>query len=151
MPSQGASPQESSDEDNRHKDQDINSGWPKEAHYVPVLPHSRSLSIREQPLPMRSMIRVAVARATGNSLFDSIYPSAEKVEFEAYHREVFIKCAKQLKYFEIVKRIRKDDGLVQLCARVVSIHFSHSVSPDILLFSDQCSHLQFAYAVQESY
>jgi hypothetical protein len=100
---------------------------------------------------MRRMIRASVALVTGNSVFDSAYPSAEKVEFETYHRDVFTKCAKQLKYPEIVKRIRKDDELVKLCARVVSIHVSHSVSLDLFLFLDQCSHLQFAYAVQESH
>jgi hypothetical protein len=71
---------------------------------------------------MRWMIRAAVTLVTGNTVFDSAYPSAERVEFETYHREVFIKCAKELKYFKIVKRIRKDDELVKLCARVVSIH-----------------------------
>ena len=59
---------------------------------------------------------------TGNSMFDSAYPSAEKAEFVTYHRDVFIKCAKNLKYFEIVKCIKKDDELVKLCARVVSVH-----------------------------
>jgi hypothetical protein len=97
------------------------------------------------------MIRASVSLVTGNCLFDSAYPSAEKAEFETYCREVFIECAKELKYFEIVKRIRKDDELVKLCARVVSIHISHSVSADLLPFLDRCSHLQFAYAVQESH
>jgi hypothetical protein len=100
---------------------------------------------------MRQMIRASVSLVTSNSLFDSAYPSAEKAEFETYHREVFVECAKELKYFEIVKRVRKDDELVKLCARVVSIYISHSVSTDLLPFSDQCSHLQLAYAVQESH
>lgn len=114
---------ESSDDDSRqNRDlQDVNRGWPEEAHYVPVLPNARNLSIREQPLPMRRVIRAAVSHVSGNILFDSAYPVAEKLEFEAFHREVFIQCAKCLKYFEIVKRIRRDDELVRLCARVVCV------------------------------
>jgi hypothetical protein len=74
---------------------------------------------------MRRMIRASVTLVTGDSLFDSAYPSAEKVEFEKYHRDVFIKCAKRLKHFEIVKRMERDDELVTLFARVVSIHVCH--------------------------
>jgi hypothetical protein len=70
---------------------------------------------------MRRMVRASVSLATGNSLFESAYPSAEKVEFETYHHDLFIRCAKHLKYFEIVKRIRQDNELVILCSRVVSI------------------------------
>lgn len=82
------------------------------------------------------MIQASVSLVTGNSLFDSAYPSAEKAEFETYHREVLIDCAKELKYFEIVKRIQKDDELVKLCARVVSIYIFHSVSPGLSPFLD---------------
>lgn len=72
------------------------------------------------------MIRASVVLVTGNSMFVSAYPPAEKLEFEAYHRDVFIKCAKNLRYFEIVKRIKNDDELVRLCARVVSTHMYDS-------------------------
>ena len=82
---------------------------------------------------MRKMIQASVSLVTGNSLF---YSSAEKAEFETYHCEMLIDCAKELKYFEIVKRIQKDDELVKLCARVVSIYISHSVSPDLSPFLD---------------
>ena len=102
--------------------QDVNQGWPSEAHYVPVLPNAHNLSIREQPQPMRRMIRAAVSHVSGNSLFDSAYPAAEKVEFESFHRDIFIRCAKRLKYPAIVKRIECDDELVKLCARVVRVH-----------------------------
>lgn len=111
---------ESSDNDCYHKPQDVNYGWPKEAHYTPVLPNARNLSIREQPLPMRRTIRAAVSHISSSILFDSAYPVAEKVEFETYHRDVFVRCAKRLKYFEIVKRIKHDDQLVKLCAHIVS-------------------------------
>ena len=103
------------------KHQHVNRGWPEEAHYVPVLPNARNISIREQPLPMKRMIRAAVSQITNSILFDSAYPAAEKVEFETYHREAFVKCAKQLKLFAIVKRIQRDDELVKLLARVVNI------------------------------
>ena len=110
-----------SDDDRQDRHQDVNHGWPDEAHYTPVLPNARNISIREQPLPMRRMIRAAVSHITNSILFDSAYPVAEKEEFEAYHRDAFVECAKHLKYFKIVKRIQRDDELVKLGARVVNI------------------------------
>jgi hypothetical protein len=110
-----------SDDDCDDKLQDVNHRWPEEAHYTPVLPNARNISIREQPVPMRRMIRAAVSHITNSILFDSAYPAAEKVEFEAYHRDAFLECAKHLKYFKIAKRIQRDDELVKLCARVVNI------------------------------
>ncbi|KAF8806346.1 hypothetical protein BYT27DRAFT_7103187, partial [Phlegmacium glaucopus] len=104
---------------------DVNRRWPEEAHYTPVLPNARNLSIREQPLPMRRVICAAVSYVSGDIVFDSAYPAAEKVEFETFHREVFIKCSKRLKYFEIVKRIQRDDELVKLCARVINARISN--------------------------
>jgi hypothetical protein len=112
---------ESDDNDCHEKHRDVNHGWPEEAHYMPVLPNARNISIREQPSPMRRLIRAAVNHITNSILFDSAYPAVEKMEFEAYHKDAFIKCAKHLKYFEIVKRIRRDDELVKLCARVVNV------------------------------
>ncbi|KAF8812009.1 hypothetical protein BYT27DRAFT_7088331 [Phlegmacium glaucopus] len=114
-------PDESSNDDGHCKHQDVNLRWPKEAHYTPVLPKAHNISIREQPLPMRRMIRAAFTLVTGNSLFNSAYPSAEKVEFETYHHDVFIKCAKRLKYFKIVKRIQHDDELVKF----INAHISN--------------------------
>lgn len=70
---------------------------------------------------MRRVIRAAVSHVSGKIFFDSAYPAAEKLEFETFHREIFITCAKHLKYFKIVKRIQHDDELVKLCARVVSV------------------------------
>ena len=110
-----------SDDDCHDNHQDVNNGWSKEAHYTPTLPNARNISIKEQPLPMRKTIRAAVNYITNSFLFDSAYPAAEKAEFEDYHRDVFVKCAKQVKLFEIVKRIQHDDELVKLIARVVSI------------------------------
>lgn len=110
-----------SDDDCHDNHQDVNHGWPEEAHYTPVHPNTRNISIREQPLPMKRMIRAAVSHITNSILFDSAYPVAEKVEFDTYHRDVFVKCAKQMKHFEIVKRMQRDDELVKLFARVVNI------------------------------
>ena len=69
---------------------------------------------------MKRMIRAAVHRITEIFLFDSAYPgAAEQVEFENFHRDLFIQCSKRLKYFEIIKRVKVDNELVKLCARVV--------------------------------
>ena len=117
--------------DSEDKHQDINHRWPNEAHYTPVLPNTRNISIREQPLPMRRMIHAAVSHITNSILFDSAYPAAEKVEFETYHRNALVRCAKCLKQFEIIKHIQCDDELVKLCACVVNI----SIISQFFLFS----------------
>jgi hypothetical protein len=130
---------------------DVNGEWPVEAHYVPVLPNARNLSIREQPPPMRRMIRAAVTRVTGDCLFDSAYPVAAKVEFETFYRNIFISCAKHLKYSAIVKRLQRDDELVKLFTRVVSVDFLLSFFHSVITSLDQCSHFQSANTVQESY
>lgn len=70
---------------------------------------------------MKRVIRATVTFVTGNMLFDSAYPAADKLEFETFYRKAFVKCAKAMNYFEIVKRFRRDDELVKLGARVVSI------------------------------
>jgi hypothetical protein len=67
---------------------------------------------------MRRMIRAAVSHVTNSILFNSAYPAVEK---ETYHRDVFVKCAKQLNYSQIVKRIQSDEELVKLFDRVVNI------------------------------
>ena len=79
------------------------------------------------------MICAAVSHITNSILFDSAYPATEKVEFEIYHRDAFVKCAKELKLFEIVTRIRHNAELVKLCTRVVNILII-SVLFDLLIF-----------------
>ena len=107
-------------DDDRRAFQDVNRGWPVEAHYTPIRRDARNLSIMKQPQPMKRMICAAVSQVTEHFLFDSAYPgAAEQVEFEAFHRNVFIQCSKRLKYFEIIKRLKVDGELVKLCARVV--------------------------------
>jgi hypothetical protein len=106
-------------DDDRRAFQDVNRGWPVEAHYTPIRRDARNLSIMKQPQPMKKMIRAAVNQVTERFLFDSAYPAAEQVEFDTFHRDVFIQCSKHLKYTEITKRLKADDELVKLCARVV--------------------------------
>ena len=120
----GSADNDDDDDDNNDNDrrafQDINRGWPVEAHYTPIRRDARNLSIMKQPQPMKKMIRAAVNQVTEHFLFDSAYPgAAEQVEFETFHRDVFIQCSKCLKYFEIIKRLKVDGELVKLCARVV--------------------------------
>ena len=106
-------------DDDRRAFQDINRGWPVEAHYTPIRRDARNLSIMKQPQPMKRMIRAAVNQVTEHFLFDSAYPAAEQVEFDTFHHDVFIQCSKHLKYTEITKRLKVDDELVKLCTRVV--------------------------------
>jgi len=51
-------------DDDRRAFQDINRGWPVEAHYMPIRRDARNLSIMQQPLPMKKMIRAAVNQVT---------------------------------------------------------------------------------------
>lgn len=108
------------DDDKSRAFKDVNKGWPAEAHYTPICRDARNLSIMKQPQPMKGMIRAAVNQVTELFLFDSAYPgAAEQAEFETFHRNVFIQCAKDLEFFEIIKRLKVDGELVKLCARVV--------------------------------
>jgi hypothetical protein len=113
-------------DDDRRAFQDVNRGWPVEAHYTPIRRDARNLSIMKQPQPMKRMIRAAVNKVTEHFLFDSAYPAAEQAEFDTFHRDVFIQCSKRLKYCEITKRLKADDELVKLCARVVQSLSSRS-------------------------
>ena len=97
--------------------QDVNRGWPVEAHYTPICRDARNLSIMKQPHFMKRMIRAAVNQVTEIFLFDSAYPgTAEQVKFETFHQDLFIQCSKRLKYFDIIKRLKVDNELVKLCA-----------------------------------
>ena len=87
------------DHDHDHRAcQDVNRGWPVEAHYTPIRQDARNLSIMKQPPPMKRMIRAAVNQVTEHFLFNSAYPAAEQVEFNTFHRDLFIQCSKRLKY-----------------------------------------------------
>ena len=99
--------------------QDVNKGWPVEAHYTSIRRDAHNLSIMKQPQPMKRMIHATVNQVTEHFLFDSAYPTAEQVEFDTFHHDVFIQCSKHLKYTEITKRLKVDDELVKLCARMV--------------------------------
>ena len=106
-------------DDDRQAFQDVNRGWPVEAHYTPIRRDAHNLSIMKQPQPMKRMIRTAVNQVTECFLFDSAYPATGQMEFDTFHRDVFIQCSKHLKYFEITKRLKTDNELVKLCAQVV--------------------------------
>ena len=78
------------DNDNNDNDrqafQDINRGWPVEAHYMPIFWDAHNLSIMIQPQPMKKMICTMVNQVTKHFSFDSAYPStAKQVEFETFH------------------------------------------------------------------
>ncbi|KAF8804251.1 hypothetical protein BYT27DRAFT_7301508 [Phlegmacium glaucopus] len=104
---------------------DVNRGWPVEAHYMPIRWDARNLSIMKQPQPMKRMIHTAVNQVTEHFLFDSAYPAAKQVEFDTFYHDVFIQCLKRLKYFEITKRLKADNELVRLCARVINARVSN--------------------------
>lgn len=144
-------PEEDSDHDNdRTSEHHVNTDWPEEAHYTPVAPGARNLSIKDQPLPMRRTIRASVNHVTGHFLFESAYPAANQAEFETFHRDVFVQCAKRLGYREINKRLKEDYELVKLCARVVSTSLPAGRVITVALL-DQCTHLSLAYPIQRNY
>lgn len=126
-------PEEDSGDDDNHMHH-VNNNWPEEAHYTPVAPGARNISIKDQPTQMRRMIRASVNDVTGHFIFESAYPTANQAEFETFHRDIFLRCARRLEYPEIIKRLKDDYELVKLCARVVStcVHTRFSITHALL-------------------
>ncbi|KJA13115.1 hypothetical protein HYPSUDRAFT_209810 [Hypholoma sublateritium FD-334 SS-4] len=98
----------------------VNINWPEEAHYTPVVPGARNLSIKDQPLPMKRMIHASVNHVTDHFLFESAYPATNQAEYETFHCDVFVHCAKCLGYHGINKCLKEDYELVKLCAHVIN-------------------------------
>ena len=99
---------------------------------------------------MRRMIRNSVNHVTGNFIFESGYPAINQAEFETFHRDVFLLCAKRLGYREIIKRLKEDYELVKQCARLVSAYLKARaiITYDIL---DQCPHLPLVHQCQRNH
>ena len=72
-----------------------------------------------QPQPMKRMIHAVVNQVT--KLFYLILHTLALLNKWSLrlHHNVFIQCLKNLKYFEIIKRLKVDSELVNLCACVV--------------------------------
>ena len=100
-------------------DEDVNTNWPTEAHYTPLQPGSRVLSVLSQPEPMKKTLRAAFRRVVGDVLFVSAYPTINTSEVQGYQRTVLKDCAKRLRYKDLAKRMDIDDELVRICASVV--------------------------------
>ncbi|KAF9502070.1 hypothetical protein BDN71DRAFT_1500221 [Pleurotus eryngii] len=110
------------DNDNKHvaNRRDVNKGWPKEAHYEPIVSPARTLGIKNQPFPLRAVVKAAIKHVTGDIIFDSAYPSADLNNFNKYHRQVLIESARSLSYNHLAGRFKKDDELLKLIAGVVN-------------------------------
>ncbi|KAF9489969.1 hypothetical protein BDN71DRAFT_1525446 [Pleurotus eryngii] len=112
--------------DNKHvaNRRDVNKGWPKEAHYEPIVSPARTLGIKNQPFPLRAVVKAAIKHVTGDIIFDSAYPSADLNNFNKYHRQVLVESARSLSYNHLAGRFKKDDELLKLIAGVVNARTS---------------------------
>ncbi|KAJ8507316.1 hypothetical protein ONZ45_g10302 [Pleurotus djamor] len=103
---------------------DVNDGWESEAHYEPIGPMSRSLSLKHQPTAFRETLQAAICFVTGDLAFDTAYPDTSVERHVKYHRQALIKCATSLGYTQLTRRFQKDTELVKLAATVLSSRFS---------------------------
>ena len=99
---------------------DVNEGWPESAHYMPVAPGARNISLKAQPRHMKLILKSAITYITGTTLFKTAFPPLDSQESRDHYREVLIKCAKHIKNNEMLERFKQDDDIVVASARVVS-------------------------------
>ncbi|KAJ8509348.1 hypothetical protein ONZ45_g8473 [Pleurotus djamor] len=104
----------------RRHPSDVNAGWPAQAHYVPILPNARSLSIRSQPLPLRQTIQAAIRQELGDLAFGNAFPDTGTEAFNKYHRNVLVKSAKDLGHRKLASRLRRDPEIVKPVASVIN-------------------------------
>jgi hypothetical protein len=108
---------DSSDEELRTLD--VNEGWPESAHYMPVAPGARNISLKVQPKHMKLVLKSAITHITGTTLFKTAFPPSDSEESREHYREILIKCAKFLENGELLDRFKQDDDIVIASARVV--------------------------------
>ncbi|KIM35644.1 hypothetical protein M413DRAFT_32395 [Hebeloma cylindrosporum] len=107
------------------ENKDINGGWPTEAHYVPILPNSRMLSVTAQPVPMMKTLRAAIRVVSGDAIFDSTYPSVETAAYKTYRRDVLYNSATKLGYKKLAIRFRDDSELWKVSAAILNARVSN--------------------------
>ena len=105
------------------EDEDVNSNWPSEAHYSPILPNACMLSVTAQPLPMMKTLKAAIRVVSGDVMFDSAYPAVDSITYGAYHCDVLFDCATKLGYKKLADRFKDDDELLKISAAIVRSHF----------------------------
>jgi hypothetical protein len=108
---------------------DANEGWPEHAHYMPVAPGARNISLKAQPNHMKLVLKSAITSITGATLFKTAFPPLDSEESREHYRKILIKCANNIENEELRERFKQDDNIVVASARVVRI-FS------ILLYSN---------------
>lgn len=105
------------------EEKDVNSKWPSEAHYLPIHPNGRMLSVTAQPVPMMKTLRAAIRVVSGDVIFDSSYPAVDSITYSAYHCAVLFDCATKMGHKKLAARFRDDDELLKLSAAIVRSHF----------------------------
>jgi hypothetical protein len=98
---------------------DVNEGWPECAHYMPVAPGARNISLKAQPKHMKLVLKSAITHITGTTLFDTAFPPLDSEKSREHYREILIKCAKHMENKDLLDRFKQDDNIVVASARVV--------------------------------
>ena len=63
-------------------------------YYVPAQAGARLISLKAQPLELRTVIKAAICEVTGDAMFESTYPSSHMLN--KYYRNVLKQSATQL-------------------------------------------------------
>ncbi|KAF8056056.1 hypothetical protein FPV67DRAFT_1678529 [Lyophyllum atratum] len=101
----------------------VNAAWPSSAHYVPLLPGSRNLSLTVQPPNVRAVIKAAIRQVTGDALFNDAYPPAPSID--GYLHQMLIRLANELSLFALRDRLTIDRVLVSHISRLLSTRLSN--------------------------
>jgi Domain of unknown function (DUF6532) len=120
MPHRPCKIEESSDDDAKDDvsyPRDVNKGWQPDSHYVPPLAGARIISIKLQPSPLQTLIRVAIREVTGSALFDTAYPSP--LAINDHYRNVLIESATHLNLAALQDRLKNDHKFAEVISRVV--------------------------------
>ena len=90
----------------------VNEGWPECAHYTPVAPGARNISLKAQPRHMKQVLKSAIANVVRSMLFETAFPPLDSQESRENYRGILIKYAKYIKNEELLERFKRDDSLV---------------------------------------
>ena len=95
----------------------VNKGWTAESHYVPPNSGRAQISLRNQPAPLRMIIRTAINKTTADIVFDTAYHDVDRIP--NYLRHSLWATARSMNERAYAKRFQQDGNFGKVIGRVV--------------------------------